>query len=120
MRRICLDIKTLNLKQQNIFVYFLILDVCSIALNRCLRRDEKYPPDDPNYQITLEYEFLDDAYNDWTLDAVRFDSAEGRGRGDLLTRKEVAEQLKKKNNHTLSVMVCLFKILSVHIFLKIF
>ena len=83
-----------------------ILDVCLVALNRCLQRSETIPPDDPNYEILLEYEFLDDAGYDWALDAVRFDSAEGRGRGELLTRKEVEDQLKKKSNHTLSVMVC--------------
>ena len=86
------------------------LDVCSIALNRCLQRSQNVASDHLDYQIALEYEFLDDAYNEWTLDAVRLDSTEGKGRGELLTRKEIEKQLKKKNNHTLSVMVCSLQI----------
>ena len=41
------------------------------------------------------------------MDAVRLDNDEGKGRGDLLTREEIARQLRKKKNHTLSVMVCI-------------
>ncbi|XP_065057285.1 transient receptor potential cation channel subfamily A member 1 homolog isoform X1 [Rhopilema esculentum] len=79
-------------------------EVGSFALNRCLRQSESLPPDHPDYHITLEYEFLDDVFNDWPMDAVRLDNDEGKGRGDLLTREEIARQLRKKKNHTLSVM----------------
>ena len=85
--------------------YSLPLDVCSVALNRCLQRSDTLSQDHPDYYIALEYEFLDDVYNDWVLDAVRLDSVEGKGRGDLMSTREVKHQLKKKCNHTLTVMV---------------
>ena len=63
------------------------------------------PSDDYDYHIKLEYEFLDDVYNDWPCDQVRKDSDEGKGRGNLLTKYEIERQLKKKRNHSLWLMV---------------
>lgn len=63
--------------------------------------------DDPNFTLTLQYEFLDDTYNTWPCDAVRRDTEEGRGTGTLLTEERIEMQLEKKSSHTLMVMVCI-------------
>eukprot|EP00794_Sanderia_malayensis_P000302 gene302-929_t len=80
-------------------------DVCILALNNCVSRNENVAPDHDDYHLKLEYEFLDDVYSNWPCDAVRFDSDEGKGRGTLLTKYQINKQLKKKNNHALWIMV---------------
>ena len=45
-------------------LYFLTIDVAENVFTRCTTSNVNNP-DDPNYTITFNYEFLDDMYSDW-------------------------------------------------------
>ena len=73
--------------------------------DRCIGSPEDLPVDNPDYEVVLNYEFIDDVYNDWPCDIVRYEAEEGQKKGDVFTRKKIQHIMEQKETHTFSYMV---------------
>ena len=97
-------------------------EVADVVFNRCVK-DNGRRFDDPDYEITLYYEFLEDIYSDWSENGD--DAAWETSSQISLSMEDVAEEdefkriigragvvkavqeLEKKENHPLMIMVSL-------------
>jgi len=95
-------------------------EVADVVFNRCVK-DNGRRFDDPDYEITLYYEFLEDIYSDWSENGD--DAAWETSSQISLSMEDVAEEdefkriigragvvkavqeLEKKENHPLMIMV---------------
>ena len=96
------------------------LEVAEVVLNRCVKENDRRP-DDEAYGITLDYEFLEDIYINWpengdgaaaeTSNQMNFymdcipKKDECRGCCGKPGADEVVQQLERKENHPLMIMV---------------
>uniref|UniRef100_A0A7M5X847 Ion transport domain-containing protein n=2 Tax=Clytia hemisphaerica TaxID=252671 RepID=A0A7M5X847_9CNID len=80
-------------------------DVAQFVFDRCINSPEDLPVDNPDYELVLNYEFIDDVYNDWPCDIVRYEAEEGQKKGDVFTRKKIQRIMEQKKTHTFSYMV---------------
>ena len=80
--------------------------MANFAFDRCITSSDD-AVDHPSYEITINYEFIDDVYNEWSCDVVRrtHDDSETKLKGALLTVKEVLQIMEQKDTHTFSHMV---------------
>ena len=80
--------------------------MASYTFNRCIKASD-HTTDDPEYTITLDYEFIDDTYNIWPCDIIRMNTVEGKGKGDLYTAEKIQKEMESKDSHVFSWMVML-------------
>jgi hypothetical protein len=78
--------------------------VANFAFDRCITCSDD-AVDCPGYSISLNYEFIDDVYNDWSCDVVRRSDDDQSKGGVVLTVKEVLQIMEQKSTHTFSHMV---------------
>ena len=96
------------------------LEVAGVVFNRCVKENDRRF-DDPDYEITLDYEFLEDIYSDWsengdsrapeTSSQMNFymdgipEEDESKGIRGKVGAEEAVEQLEREENHPLMIMV---------------
>ena len=96
------------------------LEVAGVVFNRCVKENDRRF-DDPDYEITLDYEFLEDIYSDWsengdgaaseTSNQMNFykdgipKKDEYKGCCGKPGAEEAVQQLERKENHPLMIMV---------------
>ncbi|XP_067049296.1 transient receptor potential cation channel subfamily A member 1 homolog isoform X2 [Acropora muricata] len=95
-------------------------EVAEVVLNHCVK-EKDHRRDDEDYEITLDYEFLEDIYSDWPENgdgAAAETSNQMNFYMDCIPKKdeckgccgkpgadEVVQQLERKENHPLMIMV---------------
>ncbi|XP_015759142.1 PREDICTED: transient receptor potential cation channel subfamily A member 1 homolog isoform X2 [Acropora digitifera] len=95
-------------------------EVAGVVFNRCVKENDRRF-DDPDYEITLDYEFLEDIYSDWSengdgiasetssqmnfyMDGIPEEDESKRIRGKV-GAEEAVQQLEREENHPLMIMV---------------
>ena len=100
------------------FRHIFVLDVAERVFYRCVVSNS-LPVEHPDYEVTCNYEFLEDTIMDWGHELARVRpshyGSETRKKGgnmSLITRVPVADYAKKqfqlKDNHPLMIMVYIF------------
>lgn len=96
------------------------LEVAGVVFTNCVKENDRRF-DDPEYEITLDYEFLEDIYSDWPEyadDAASETSNQMNFYMDCIPKKDeykgccgipgadkAVQQLERKENHPLMIMV---------------
>ena len=97
-------------------------EVADVVFNRCVKENGRF--DDDDYEITLHYEFLEDIYSDWSgngdgaasetsnqMKSLKDNTKKGDGCKRIHVKappEEMVQQLERKENHPLMIMVSHF------------
>ena len=74
--------------------------------------DSNHLTNDPEYHITLDYEFLDDTYSQWPCDIVQKNNTEEKTKRDIYSPEKIQIEMESKHAHTLSWMVFIYTVYS--------
>ncbi|XP_047128763.1 transient receptor potential cation channel subfamily A member 1 homolog isoform X1 [Hydra vulgaris] len=79
-------------------------DLALFTFDKCIT-DSNHLTNDPEYNITLDYEFLDDTYSQWPCDTVQKHSLKGSTTDDIYSPENIQKKMESKKAHCLSWMI---------------
>lgn len=89
------------------------LEVAEVVFNHCVKENDCHS-DDADYEVTLDYEFLEDIYSGWPENKSNQMNLsmngtpkkdECKGCCGKLGAEDAVQQLERKENHPLMIMV---------------